>query len=67
MTLKPGETKTVDIELDKYALSYFDDAESSWVAEKGEFLIYASKSHRSRDIVATASIDLDETVRWKGL
>lgn len=35
--LKPGETQTVALTIDKSALSYFNPETHSWVAEPGEF------------------------------
>ena len=35
--LEPGQTKTVEFEIDRGALSFYDEATHSWVAEKGEF------------------------------
>ena len=35
--LKAGEEKTIQFELDKSALSFFDPIVKNWVAEAGEF------------------------------
>ena len=35
--LEPGQTKTVEFEIDRDALSFYDEATHSWVAEEGEF------------------------------
>ena len=35
--LEPGQTKTVRFEIGRDALSFYDEATHSWVAEKGEF------------------------------
>ena len=35
--LEPGQTKTVKFEIKRDALSFYDEATRSWVAEKGEF------------------------------
>lgn len=47
VSLKPGETKTVSITVDKAALSFFDDKKHEWVAEPGDFeaLIGASSAN----------------------
>ncbi|MND68635.1 Thermostable beta-glucosidase B [compost metagenome] len=47
VSLKPGETKTVTITVDKAALSFFDDKKHEWVAEPGDFeaLIGASSAN----------------------
>ncbi len=46
--LKPGEKGTVNFELDKTALSFYDEKNNCWTAEKGKFNILVGSS--SRDI-----------------
>ena len=46
--LKPGEKGTVTFELDKSALSFYDEKNNCWTAEKGFFNILIGSS--SRDI-----------------
>ncbi len=54
--LNPGETKTVSIDLDSYAFSFFSEKENKWVLEPGEFLILIGSS--SRDIHLKKTIKL---------
>jgi hypothetical protein len=63
--LKPGETKVVSFVVDKYAISYFDEDRSSWLAEKGTFTVLVGAS--SADIKATADFQLSTTYWWTGL
>lgn len=56
VSLRPGETKTVTFTLDKNALSYFDEATHSWVAEPGQFKAMAGAA--SDDIRSTVAFDL---------
>jgi beta-glucosidase len=42
--LKPGETKTVHLTLDRRAFSYFDPKQHHWTAEPGEFSILVGSS-----------------------
>ncbi|PNS17742.1 Beta-glucosidase 1 [Sphaceloma murrayae] len=42
--LAAGESKTVDIELDKYALSFWDERSEKWLAEKGTFEVIIARS-----------------------
>ena len=44
VSLKPGETKTVRLTLDRRALSYFDAKEHKWRAEPGDFSILVGSS-----------------------
>lgn len=42
--LQPGETKTVNIVIDRSALSFYDDRIHAWTAEPGEFLVQVGNS-----------------------
>jgi len=54
--LKPGETKTVQMKLDRAAFSYWSPDQKTWVAEPGTFEVQAAAS--SRDIRLRAPIEL---------
>lgn len=54
VTLDPGESQTVQLELHERAFAYWNTA---WVVEPGEYLIEVGAS--SRDIYATQSITLE--------
>lgn len=53
--LQPGETKNVEISIDRGALSYFDAESHSWVAEPGQFVA----------MIGTASDNIKSTVKFK--
>jgi beta-glucosidase len=42
--LQPGETKAVQITLDKYSVGYYDTSAKSWCAEEGEFNVLIGAS-----------------------
>lgn len=65
--LQPGESATVSVKLDKISLSFWDDLESTWVAQKGAFEISAAKSARAEDKVLGATVTLDTTLTWLGV
>lgn len=65
--LQPGESKEVEITLDKMAFSYWDDAKDTWVVEKGEFVVKASASADEMTVRCKASLWLEETYLWRGL
>jgi beta-glucosidase len=52
--LAPGEQKTVVIELDRRAFSYYDTAKNDWMVEPGEYHIEIGSS--SRDAALSKSI-----------
>ena len=56
VTLAPGQTKTVSFTIGSDALSFFDPAIHSWVAEPGKFVAMVGSS--SRDIRAKAEFVL---------
>jgi beta-glucosidase len=56
VSLDPGQTATVELTIDRRALSYWDDARHDWAAEPGEFTVLVGGS--SHDIQAQASFNL---------
>lgn len=44
MTLQPGETQNLTLELDMRSLAYFDPARRAWVADPGDFVLRAGQS-----------------------
>jgi beta-glucosidase len=54
--LGPGETKTVLFTLDRAALSYYSVEKSAWVAEPGDFEIFAGTSSRDLPLHATLTL-----------
>ena len=63
--LKPGQTKSVSFNVDKYAISYFDEDKMAWIAEKGKFTLLVGRS--SAHILATSDFELSTTYWWTGL
>ena len=61
VSLKPGETSTVTLQLDMRSLAYFDDALAAWVADAGRFEVLVGRS--ARDIRASATFTL--TADWR--
>jgi beta-glucosidase len=58
--LKAGKTQTVSIPLKFGAFAFYDPAQKSWVAEKGDFKILVGSS--SRDIKLRGDYHLTQTV-----
>jgi len=63
--LQPKQSKTITFVVDKYAISYFDEDKSSWIAEKGEFKLLVGSS--SAEIKSSATFELSSTYWWTGL
>ena len=56
VTLEPGESRTVTLELDRRAFAFWHTAAGRWVVEGGTFEIRVGAS--SRDVRATAAVEL---------
>ena len=63
--LAPGKSESVDIKLDKYAVSYWDDKINSWVVEKGNYGVMVGLS--SEDLGLSSQVILDKGFEWNGL
>lgn len=63
--LQPGEEKTVDIALDRYATSFWDEIEGMWKSEAGMYDVLIGTS--SQKIVARGKLQVDQTTYWHGL
>ena len=65
--LAKGETVTANIQLDKYALSHWNEEKSMWHAEQGMFQIIISRSADPRDEVLESEIELQQDLYWTGV
>jgi len=65
VALQPGETRTVAIELDERAFTYYHPAYKQWVAESGEFDILVGAS--SADIRLQGSVALQSMQKLPSL
>ncbi len=64
ISLEPGETKTVTLNLEPRDFAFWDDLQHAWVAETGEFEVLIGSS--STDIRARASFGLVQTTVMGG-
>ena len=63
--LQPGEERAVDIVIDPYATSFWDEIEGKWKSEVGEYELLVGVS--SQEIVSKGSFTLNQTRYWQGL
>lgn len=63
--LKAGESKTVSIVLDKYAVSYWEEGISKWRAEVGEYTVSVAAS--SADVRLVRKFEITKEFEWRGL
>jgi beta-glucosidase len=62
-----GKTIKIDIGIDKYAASLWDEAEERWMREKGEYEVLVGSSSREEDLTVAGSFTIEETSWWLGL
>lgn len=63
--LQPGESVDIQISVDKYALSYWDDKISSWIVEKGSYGIQVGVS--SDRLLLEGILKVKKGFEWNGL
>ncbi|RHZ62540.1 beta-glucosidase H [Aspergillus thermomutatus] len=63
--LQPGEEKTVEIHIDKYATSFWDEIEDMWKSEEGVYQVLIGTS--SQEIVAQGKFMVKQTRYWTGV
>jgi beta-glucosidase len=63
--LEAGEEKEVQIPIDQYATSFWDEIESMWKSEKGTYDVLVGTS--SQEILGKGNLIVPETRFWVGL
>ena len=63
--LQPGRTQRIKLQLDKYAVSYWEERISRWVVERGEYSIKVGPS--SDRLPLEGSFRLTSGFEWTGL
>ncbi|KAF4416362.1 beta-glucosidase [Fusarium acutatum] len=67
VTVDVNETKTAELTLDKYSLSFWCQEASKWKAEAGKYTVILASSSNPKDEIARADFNLPKTFFWKGL
>ncbi|RBR11764.1 hypothetical protein FVER53590_30396 [Fusarium verticillioides] len=63
--LQPAEVKRVEIPLDRFTTSFWDEELHCWVSESGVYRILVGSS--SSKILLTGELHVEATTRWTGL
>ncbi|KAI1047167.1 hypothetical protein LB505_013177 [Fusarium chuoi] len=63
--LQPGETKRVEIPLDRFTTSFWDEELHCWLSEKGVYTVLVGSS--SNKILLQGDLRVEATTRWTGL
>jgi beta-glucosidase len=62
-----GKTVRAEVELDKYALSFWSEEDKAWVAEQGTFSISIGRSADPDDEVLSQDFELQARFVWNGI
>ncbi|KAH7141110.1 glycoside hydrolase superfamily [Dactylonectria macrodidyma] len=62
-----GTSKSVQMTLDKYSLSFWSQESSKWKAEAGEYVVILASSSNPDDEIVRKSFRLSESYYWGGL
>jgi beta-glucosidase len=65
VSLAPGESRKVAVELERDAISFYDDQQMVWVAEKGTFEVFVAAS--AADVKLKGEVVLEKGFTWTGL
>jgi beta-glucosidase len=65
--LQPGEEKQVTLSLDALSLSFYDERDKCWLAEKGAFDILLSRSSSDDAVVHSLRYDLERDITSTGV
>jgi beta-glucosidase len=65
VSLGPGECKKATVDLERDALSYYDDRQMAWVVEKGIFEVLVAASARNVRLRGEAVVE--KGFSWNGL
>ncbi|KAG9046686.1 hypothetical protein FS837_003839 [Tulasnella sp. UAMH 9824] len=63
--LAPGKIEEVQLALDKYAVSYWDDIIHRWRADKGTYTVRVGRS--ADKVESEATFDVEKAFEWSGL
>ncbi|KAH7905370.1 glycoside hydrolase family 3 protein [Hygrophoropsis aurantiaca] len=63
--LHPGESRKVNLTLDKYAVSYWENRITRWVVERGEYGVSVGAS--SDNLALSAKFAITKGFEWNGL
>lgn len=62
-----GKSTKVEVTLDKYAISFWSEEHSAWLAEAGEFLVIISTTADPKDEVLQSKFVLRKDLLWSGV
>lgn len=63
--IKPGEVKSVEIKMDKYAMAFWDEREDAWMVMPGKYGVHVGFS--SDELLLETEVEVTEKLKWRGL
>jgi beta-glucosidase len=67
VSLAMGEKRSVQLDLDKYAVSFWSEELEEWKVEAGDFEVIIGKSSDPKDKLLKARFRVPKTFSWTGL
>lgn len=65
--IKPGESRSVEFDLDKYAVSYWEERINKWTIETGEYGVKVGPSSDNLPLVGSVVLEKVDAFEWNGL
>ena len=65
--LKAGGSVEVVLDLDKYAVSYWDESHSTWNVDKGIYTVRVGGSSAKEALVLSGKVEVPKSFTWNGL
>lgn len=65
--LKAGASVEVALDLDKYAVSYWDESCSTWNVDSGVYVVRVGGSSAKEALVLSGQFEVPKSFRWNGL
>lgn len=67
LDLAPGKSTTVNLALDKYAVSYWEERIARWVVEDGVYRVRVGSSSAPAALKLSAEFKITKRFEWNGL
>jgi beta-glucosidase len=65
--LRAGGSTEVVLRLDKYAVSYWDESETTWNVDKGIYTVRVGGSSAKEALVLSGELEIPKSFTWNGL
>lgn len=65
--LAPGEKRRVELKLNRYSVSYWDENISHWVVKKGTYMVRVGGGSGLKALVLEGTFVIAKTFEWSGI